>query len=135
MNRLETLQHEFDALKNGGNKAISDKVRDLELEVPALRAELRQVLKNLEALDAAPKSDGDAAASIKEEMDGVIKAVSDLGSEVALMRAELSQVEDNIAPPPMEPEPLEPTLENDVRAIRQDMKEIRSFMYALAQRH
>jgi DNA repair exonuclease SbcCD ATPase subunit len=135
LNKLETLQHEFDAAKNGGNKAISDKVREMEIEVPALRAELRQVLKHLEALDAAPQSTGDAVVSIKGEMDGVMKAVSDLGSEVALLRAELSQVEDNIAPPPMEPEPLEAgPLENDVRAIRQDMKEIRSFIYSLTQK-
>jgi archaellum component FlaC len=135
LNKLEILQQQFDAAKNGGNKAISDKVREMEMEIPALRAELRQVLKHLEALDAAPQCAGDAVDSMKEELDGVMKAVSDLGSEVALLRAELSQVEDNLAPPPMEAEPAETVpLENDVRAIRQDMKEIRSFIYSLAQK-
>jgi chromosome segregation ATPase len=134
LNRLETLQHDFDSAKNNGNRALHDKIREMEIEVPALRAEVRQILKHMETLDAAPQSGGEAAVNaIKEEMDGVIKAVSDLGSELALLRVELSQVEENILPPPMQTEPVPAApLEEDVRAIRKDMKEIRSFIYGLA---
>jgi chromosome segregation ATPase len=134
-NKLETLQHDFDVAKNGGNKAILDKVREMDIEVPALRAEVRQILTRIEALDAEPQADPNAMNSMQEEIEGMMKAVSDLGTEVALMRSELSHVEESIAPPSILEEPVPTTpMENDVRAIRQDMKEIRSLIHSLANR-
>jgi chromosome segregation ATPase len=132
LNKLETLQREFEAAKNNGNKVVVDKIREMEIEVPALRAEVRQMLKHLEALDAAAQSSADEVTPMNEEIDAIMKAVTDLGAEVALLRAELSQVEEHLAPPPIEaePDPVAP-LEADVRAIRNDMKEILSFIYSL----
>jgi len=54
MSKIETIQQEVDASKKESSGTLSTKIPELETEVHALRAEVRQALGRLETLESSP---------------------------------------------------------------------------------
>jgi chromosome segregation ATPase len=68
MSKIETIQQEVDASKMESSGALSTKIPELETEVHALRAEVRQALGRLETLESSPLQSAQSMQFFEQEI-------------------------------------------------------------------
>jgi chromosome segregation ATPase len=150
-NEIDTLRRELDSLRNQPSNGTAAKLGQLDSELAALRAEARQTLKQLEALEGRVTSQAQAAKEaaegngLRDALAGLEAKLADqsltaalridaLTSDVSLakgtaheLRLRLQALQESLdAPAP------ESRLERDVRAIKDGLEQIRDFMQSLA---
>jgi archaellum component FlaC len=148
MNKVETLQQEMESMKVAVSEPSSEKAHEMETEVLALRAEVRQVLKNTEAFAAAPEIVEELRA-MKSDIENGAAQMVELRADFAALKSRVSQVEELLNPiqeqlaalsdstrnQALQPQdPAQVSLEEDVRTIRENMHEIRTFMQTLSKK-
>lgn len=82
LNKVESLEHQLDRAKMTQEQAVSNRIPDIETEVHALSAEVRQTLQRTEALEALSPAPSRDIGAITEEMAGFKKMHSDRIEEV-----------------------------------------------------
>jgi len=145
MDKVETFEQALEAMRVELYGPAPEKMREMESEVLALRAEVRQVLKNNEAPGETPET----AAKLCEMKTDIEKGgaqIVELGADLAALKTQVSHAEEWLKAIQeqlaslsesyrnQEPSPLEPahsTIEEEVHTIREDMSEIRTFMQTL----
>ena len=88
LNKVESFQQQLDHAKKTQEQAVSKRIPEIETEVHALRAEVRQTLKGMEALEALSPAPSRELGAITEEMAGFKKMQLD---QVEQVRAALEQ--------------------------------------------
>lgn len=82
LNKVESLEHRLDRAKMTQEQAVSNRIPDIETEVHALSAEVRQTFQRMEALEALSPAPSRDIGAITEEMARFKKMHSDQIEEV-----------------------------------------------------
>lgn len=82
LNRVESLEHQLDRARMTQEQAVSKRIPDIETEVHALSAEVRQTFQRVETLEALSPTPSRDMGAIAEEMAGFKKMHSDQVEEV-----------------------------------------------------
>jgi archaellum component FlaC len=68
MSKIESIQQEQDSSKKERSEAVSNKISEIETEVLALRAEVRQAIKSLETIESSALLSMQAIQSLEQEV-------------------------------------------------------------------
>jgi chromosome segregation ATPase len=92
LNKVESFQQQLDQARKTQEQAVSNRIPGLETEVHALRSEVRQSLKRLEALEAASPVTALDLGGIKAELVGFKKMHAEQGDRIqAVFEAKLKK--------------------------------------------
>jgi chromosome segregation ATPase len=69
MSQMESIRQEMDSSKKESAAALSSKIPELEMEVHALRAEVRQAINRLETIESYPLSSAQDLQSLRNEVE------------------------------------------------------------------
>jgi len=155
-NRLTELGQRRDTVGAKAFTGTAARMAELEKEVTALRAEVRQALTRVESLSAAASSpraqsgDGEKVratlSALEAKLNQGMEALSGLPEKVQMLAGQIPQVEkrakerlDNIetmveafiSRPRQDPDPPPP---DDMHTIRENLDEIRRFMHTLSRK-
>jgi DNA repair exonuclease SbcCD ATPase subunit len=135
--RVATLEQELDSMKRPAPE--SERMHELECEVLELRSESRRIVQRLEKLDDIQSTTDSVPAGLRDEMILLTQRLKDVIGDVSLLRAEVTQIQQELravsgtSQMPQFPAPATP-VEEDVRAIRSSMDEIRRFIEKLSRK-
>lgn len=95
MSKIESIQQEMDSTKEESSGTFSTKLPEFETEVQALRAEVRQAIKRLEALESSPLLSAHSVQSLEQEIGSLkdMQADEDQRTQAAVARFEDSLTE------------------------------------------
>ncbi len=147
-NQVESLQHAIESVRKDPFNGGSAKLNELQTEVLALRAEVRQSFKQLAALDAPTAAHGADLRALADDVAALKKWVGEytpvlvelkngmasLESESAEMAARLAALEQRLQGLETPSEDSRPPIEDDVHSIRDNLDQIRAFMNTLARK-
>jgi chromosome segregation ATPase len=71
LSKIETIQQEMDSSKKESSGTLSIKIPELETEVHALRAEVRQAIRRLETLESSPLLSASAMQSLEQGVESL----------------------------------------------------------------
>ena len=161
-NQVESLSQALECQKKDPLNGSSAKLNELQTEVLALRAEVRQSFKQLAALESPADAHGadlramaDEIAALKKSVVEYAPALAERNSRITSLEAELAERNNRITGLEAESagmaarlaalhqrvgaletpaDALRPPIEDDVHSIRDNLDQIRSFMNTLARK-
>ncbi len=147
LDKVDNLRLELETAKEGVSEPASEKAQEIEMEVLALRAEVRHVLKAVEGLSAAPES-ADEASSMRSGIEMCTGRIMDLTADLTALKTHTNEIQEQLhllqeqletlieIEPESDSSLQEPhfPVEQEVHEIRESLAEIRTFMNTLSKR-
>jgi chromosome segregation ATPase len=93
LNKMEALERQVEQLSNSQERGASNRVPELETEVSALRAEVRQSMKRLEALESSAPADSQQLSAVRDELTASKRLCSEQSEKLQSSVGEMLQRE------------------------------------------